>query len=144
MQTDGGALTLQIFLNNLQVLSASVDERTSLRSSNGTLYPYLVYERGLPAPEWQLRDRTGNEVLAFVEALADLLAQVHAQGLVHGHVEPGNVHLMHSKGWRLLDVGCAVPCGVLRCCLCPGIRQFHGLSVYVRFACVLPCQCVPT
>ena len=52
------------------------------------------------------------QVSAMVEAVAELLAQLHASGCAHRDLKPDNVlYLLNSAQWRLLDMGIAGPIG---------------------------------
>ena len=101
-----------------QLLFAAENAQGTLRSSTGFAYPFVVQERGLTVTEWvaQPKPRTGLEVVALVEALAGLLAQVHAHGQVHTQLQPGNVvYLIHSTSWRMRNVCSAVQAGAPPC-----------------------------
>ena len=70
-------------------------------------------ERGLSLREWQRQQqRRPAETVVMVEALAGLLATLHARGRVHRDVKPDNVlYLTSTSDWRLLDLGIVADAG---------------------------------
>lgn len=70
----------------------------------------------MPLAEYLKRPRRPIEVIAMVEALAELLTMLHANGRVHRDIKPDNVlWLTTSTTWRLMDMGITVPAGAVLC-----------------------------
>ena len=82
----------------------------------GTVFFAMEYLEGLSLREW-MRQRTGpvplRVTLALCACIADIMAEVHAQGIVHRDLKPENVFLCPEEdrvpGYRvkLLDFGIA-------------------------------------
>jgi tRNA A-37 threonylcarbamoyl transferase component Bud32 len=75
----------------------------------GTRFLVLEFVEGESLDRRLERDgalRTG-EALKILARIADALAHVHARGVVHRDLKPGNVMLPNSGGVKLLDFGLA-------------------------------------
>ena len=57
----------------------------------------LIGRKGLPL----------HTALGFAVRLADLMASVHAAGIVHGDLKPGNIRITHDGDVKLLNFGLA-------------------------------------
>lgn len=93
----------------------------------GCVYPpFLVTERGMPLEDTALWLSEGPQqaaALAFLQDVARLLEQVHAEGYVHCRVGPRTVLLLlQSQAWRLCgfrDMRAIGTLPSLRACLPP-------------------------
>src|SRR4051794_17862939 len=81
----------------------SAIDRISRRDEFALVFPYVP---GTPLSE-RLRESafTPEEAAAVAADIADALVAIHAVGLVHRDVKPGNVLLAHDGRARLLDFG---------------------------------------
>jgi serine/threonine protein kinase len=104
------------------LLHADDNASGAVRSRSGYVFPpFFVLERGTTLRTW-LQEERSFDVSAMVEALAQLLARLHAAGYVHRDVKPANVVLlMQSTKWRMLDLGICARIGAssLRHCGIP-------------------------
>jgi serine/threonine protein kinase len=73
--------------------------------ANGRPSVLSDFRQGVPLPEAaRSGELTTDAALAFVRSLRDLLGRLHAVGLAHGSLVPGNV-IVHSGAWFLVDFG---------------------------------------
>src|SRR3954452_5066860 len=81
----------------------SAIDRISRRDEFALVFPYVP---GTPLSE-RLRESafTPEEAAAVAADIADALVAIHAVGVVHRDVKPGNVLLAHDGRARLLDFG---------------------------------------
>lgn len=112
---EGGAMTLLRFSDpilglhaeRLSTLSTLLRQSEKLKKHTG-----IIESGKLRESAWMRRtffDRTlsSEEKSPNQKDLIDLVilvAQLHRNGLVHGHLVPENV-VLHSEGWKILDAG---------------------------------------
>jgi serine/threonine protein kinase len=76
--------------------------------ANNTAYLVMQYERGKNLGSY-VHERKGGLSTAFIFQVflpvLDALTLVHARGLLHLDVKPGNIHLRHGNDPLLLDFG---------------------------------------
>jgi serine/threonine protein kinase len=96
-----------------QMLHYSDNSNGAMRSARGYQFPpFVVLERGLPLTNWLRARRHMMEAVGMVEALAALLATLHAKSKVHRDIKPDNIlMLQHSASWCLLDMGIVADIG---------------------------------
>jgi serine/threonine-protein kinase len=73
---------------------------------------FLVFELLVGESLEDLREKRGgrvppDEVMRIGDAVMDALAAVHAAGVVHRDLKPGNIHVLEGGGIKLLDFGFA-------------------------------------
>jgi eukaryotic-like serine/threonine-protein kinase len=69
--------------------------------------PFLASElvKGEELPTWLDDSRSLADHLKLIEGLLEALHAAHARGIVHGRVQPTNIHALPDGECRLLDLG---------------------------------------
>jgi len=105
---------LEQFLKEAQVLARfhhpNVVRVLRLFRANGTAYIVMPYEVGVSLTEHLKtlgRPMTEAELLALALPLLDVLEAVHAHGVLHRDLKPGNILMRETGGPLLLDFGAA-------------------------------------
>jgi hypothetical protein len=98
-------------------IEANADNR--IRSPSGwPLPPCIVIERGESLDKWAERIKPDfTTILQVLSHVANRLEKLHASGLVHRDLKPGNVlwRPQHLE-WTLIDFGCAAEIGASPLC----------------------------
>jgi len=102
----------KLFFQEASILAAidhpNIVKVLDFEQSNNTIYSILSYERGMSLHSYLRRLKkpmSEKRLKAIFIALLDALSLVHAQGLLHLDIKPGNIYLRDKKGPLLLDFG---------------------------------------
>lgn len=102
----------KLFLNEATALAKlkhpNIVDVVNFFHANGTVYMAMVYESGANLQEY-IKEHGGNLSEIFLRTvfpqLLDGLRAIHARGLLHLDIKPGNVHLRPGGRPLLLDFG---------------------------------------
>ena len=82
----------------------------SFFEENNTAYIVMEYMEGMSLSEY-LKKSEGKlppeEAVAIVEPVMDALSAIHAQGIIHRDIHPGNIFITEHNQIKLLDFGAA-------------------------------------
>lgn len=124
----------KLFFQEASILAAlnhpNIVNILGFHQAHGTIYSIMPYEKGLSLQAYLKKhgkQKSEQFLLSIFLPLLEGLKEVHAKGLLHLDIKPGNIYLRHNLSPILLDFG-----AVHKLILSAGSRLFpvvsHGFS----------------